>query len=90
MKAGVAPVLANPARQEIVRLLYVAPRTPSELSAALGLSQSYVSNLLAALKGHRLVTSERMGRNVLYDLDDRVRPAMQGVLPDPGTPFGGQ
>ena len=80
MKAVVAPVLANPARQEIMRLLYLAPRTPSELSAALGLSQSYISNLLAALKGHHLVTSERSGRKVLYDLDERVRPAMQGKI----------
>jgi DNA-binding transcriptional ArsR family regulator len=73
MKAVVAPVLANPARQEIMALLYLAPRTPSELAAVLGLSQSYISNLLAALKGHRLVTSERSGRKVLYDLDERVR-----------------
>jgi DNA-binding transcriptional ArsR family regulator len=81
MKAVVAPVLANPARQEIMALLYIEPRTPSELAAALGLSQSYISNLLAALRGHRLVTSKRMGRKVLYDLDDRVRAAMQEALP---------
>lgn len=80
MKAVVAPVLASPARQKIIALLYSAPQGPSDLAAALGLSQPYISNHLAVLKSHRLVRCERVGRRALYDLEESIRSAMQGAL----------
>lgn len=80
MKAVVAPVLDSPARQKIITLLYLEPRSPSELAAALGLSQPYISNHLAALKSHHMVRSQRVGRRALYELEEPVRSALQGAL----------
>lgn len=76
MKAVVAPVLASAARQRIIALLYSAPQGPSELATALGLSQPYISNHLAALKSHQLVKCQRLGRTAVYELEDSAREAM--------------
>ena len=78
----VAPVLASPTRQKIIALLYLEPQGPSELAAVLGLSQPYISNHLAAMRSHRLVTSHRRGRRALYELEDRARNAMAQALSD--------
>ena len=80
MKQVVAPVMESRTRQRIVSLLYSAPQGPSEIATALGLSQPYVSNQLAALKSHRLVTSRRVGRKSVYQLEDKAKAAMVTAL----------
>lgn len=67
-------------RQRIVSLLYSVPQGPTEIAAALGLSQPCVSNHLAALKSHQLVTSRREGRKSVYDLAEGARTAMTQAL----------
>jgi DNA-binding transcriptional ArsR family regulator len=85
MKHVVAPVMESPTRQRIVSLLYSAPQGPSEIAATLGLSQPYVSNHLALLKSHQLVTSRRAGRKAVYELEDRARAAMAQALATAGS-----
>ncbi|WP_406636012.1 ArsR/SmtB family transcription factor [Pseudarthrobacter quantipunctorum] len=80
MKQLVAPVMESHTRQRIVSLLYSAPQGPSEIATALGLSQPYISNQLAALKSHRLVTSRRVGRKSVYQLEDKAKAAMMTAL----------
>ncbi|HEU4667025.1 MAG TPA: metalloregulator ArsR/SmtB family transcription factor [Arthrobacter sp.] len=80
MKQVVAPVMDSRTRQRIVSLLYSAPQGPSEIATALGLSQPYISNHLAALKSHRLVTSRRVGRKSVYELEDRAQAAVAHAL----------
>ena len=80
MKQVVAPVMESRTRQRIVSLLYSAPQGPSEIATALGLSQPYISNQLAALKSHRLVTSRRVGRKSVSQLEDKAKAAMMTAL----------
>lgn len=80
MKQVVAPVMESRTRQRIVSLLYSAPQGPSEIATALGLSQPYISNHLAALKSHQLVTSRRMGRKSVYELEGTARAAIMNAL----------
>lgn len=80
MKQVVAPVMESRTRQRIVSLLYSAPQGPSEIATALGLSQPYVSNHLAALKSHQLVTSRRVGRKSVYELEERAQTAIMAAL----------
>ena len=67
-------------RQRIISLLYSAPQGPTEIAGTLGLSQSYISNHLAALKSYRLVKSHRKGRKSVYELQDKARAAMTAAL----------
>ncbi|AMB42182.1 ArsR family transcriptional regulator [Paenarthrobacter ureafaciens] len=80
MKQVVAPVLESQTRQRIISLLYSAPLGPTEIASTLGLSQSYISNHLAALKSHHLVTSHRNGRKSVYELEDKARAAVMAAL----------
>lgn len=63
-------VLADPTRLRIVELLLDGEATVSQLVAAIGASQSRVSNHLACLRWCRLVDSRKEGRNVVYWLAD--------------------
>lgn len=66
-------VLGDPTRLRIIEVLLAGEHTVSELTVAVGASQSRVSNHLACLRWCRLVESERRGRTVLYRVaDDRV------------------
>lgn len=76
----VAPVMESETRQRIISLLYSAPQGPTEIASALGLSQPYISNHLAALTSHRLVTSHREGRKSVYELEGKARAAMMVAL----------
>ena len=71
-------VLADPTRLALVRRLAEGEASVSELVAALGSPpQSRVSNHLACLRWCGLVTSEKVGRSVIYRLaDSRVVPLL--------------
>ena len=78
--AAVAPArlfkaLADPTRLALLRRLAEGDASVTELVAALGVPQSRVSNHLACLRWCELVTSEKVGRSVVYRL------AEPGVLP---------
>jgi DNA-binding transcriptional ArsR family regulator len=62
--------LSSPVRAAIVHRLTDGEQTVGALVDALGLSQPLVSQHLKVLRGSRLVTSERRGREVAYSLVD--------------------
>jgi DNA-binding transcriptional ArsR family regulator len=65
-------VLADPTRLALLRRLAEGDASVGELVAALGNPpQSRVSNHLACLRWCELVTSEKVGRSVVYRLADR-------------------
>lgn len=65
--------LASPNRLLILTRLRQSPCTVTDLSAAVGMEQSAVSNQLRLLRALGLVTGDRSGRNIVYRLfDDHV------------------
>lgn len=70
--------LANPTRYRIVEVLLGGPKNVSELVAALGVSQSLVSNQLACLKWCGYVSPQREGKYVYYAItDERIRTIVE-------------
>jgi DNA-binding transcriptional ArsR family regulator len=63
-------VLSAPARLAIVTELAAQSLVVHELVARLGMSQPLVSQHLRVLRGARLVTVERHGREAVYSLAD--------------------
>lgn len=72
--------LSNAGRLRILCALVPGDLTVSELVAALGASQSYVSGQLLRLRSEGLVACDRDGRSMRYRLDDpRVRPLLERI-----------
>jgi DNA-binding transcriptional ArsR family regulator len=61
-------VLSNPHRVRLIEELRCGERDVNGLQVALGISHSGVSQHLALLRAHRLVTERRDGRHVFYRL----------------------
>jgi ArsR family transcriptional regulator, zinc-responsive transcriptional repressor len=64
-------LLSTPTRLAIVTELAAQPRIVSELADRLDISQPLVSQHLRVLRGARLVTAERRGREARYSLVDQ-------------------
>ena len=64
-------LLSAPARLAIVTELAAQPRIVSELADRLDISQPLVSQHLRVLRGARLVSAERRGREARYFLVDQ-------------------
>ena len=62
--------LSSPVRGAVVHRLSEGEQTVGQLVEWSGLSQPLVSQHLRVLRGARLVTSERRGREVVYALTD--------------------
>jgi ArsR family transcriptional regulator len=58
--------VGNAARAQIVESLIEGPKTVTQLTSVVGLSQSAVSQHLSKLKECKIVTDERNGQEVLY------------------------
>ncbi|KQI70992.1 ArsR family transcriptional regulator [Loktanella sp. 5RATIMAR09] len=72
--------LSNPGRLRILCALVPHDMSVSELEAALGASQSYVSGQLLRLRNEGLVSCERNGRSMRYSLaDPRIRPLLERI-----------
>ena len=70
--------LSNPSRLLLLCHLIDQEQNVGELESALGLSQAYVSQQLARLRGEGLVTARRDGRIVYYSLaDTRIKPIIK-------------
>ncbi len=69
-KARFFKALAHPIRIRILELLVVRDRSVQELQGALGLDQSSVSQHLAVLRGHQVVSTRKEGATVRYALRD--------------------
>jgi DNA-binding transcriptional ArsR family regulator len=76
-KAQFFRALAHPVRIRILEILVRGGRTVQELQAALGLDQPIVSQQLAVLRNQNIVTAQKKGLRVRYELRD---PAIGDLL----------
>ena len=72
VRNAVFRALADPTRREILRLLRAAPRTSGEIAARFDSSWPTVSRHLSVLKDAGLVTAERNGQEIHYELNTSV------------------
>ncbi|MEL6838049.1 MAG: metalloregulator ArsR/SmtB family transcription factor [Pseudomonadota bacterium] len=78
--AALLKALSNPRRLRLLCALVPGPKSVGELEDLLGASQSYVSGQLLRLRAEGLVSCEREGRHMRYDLSDpRVRPLLERI-----------
>ncbi|GAC1521440.1 MAG: metalloregulator ArsR/SmtB family transcription factor [Thermoleophilaceae bacterium] len=70
--------LATPSRVRILSRLGAGDCSVTELTGALGMSQSAVSQQLRVLRHLSLVVGDRRGRNVIYALHDGHVAALLG------------
>lgn len=68
--AAMYKVLSDPTRVRIVSMLLAGELCVHELAEALEMTQSAISHQLAMLREMRLVTTQKVGRHVIYRLDD--------------------
>lgn len=73
--------VASPVRLSVILELAEAPRRVGELVELVEASQPVVSQHLRVLRAMRLVTGERIGREVVYSLaDDHVAHIARDAL----------
>lgn len=73
--------LSDATRTQILLALRKAPRYPSELADAIGVSRQLVSNHLSCLRGCGLVVAVSEGRRARYELaDQRIGHALDDLL----------
>jgi DNA-binding transcriptional ArsR family regulator len=75
--AGIASMLADPCRLQMLQYLTWGPCSVAELVELTGSSQPNVSNHLRNLRDHGLVESEKQGRLVIYRV---TSPAIAEVI----------
>jgi DNA-binding transcriptional ArsR family regulator len=63
--------LADPTRRSVFELIAKGPRSVAEITRALPVTQSAVSQHLKVLKGAQLVRSDALGNRNIYRLDPR-------------------
>ena len=80
---GAIVALADPTRRAVFEMVAVRPRSVSELTRALPVSQSAVSQHLKVLREARLVRSDQVGTRNIYRLDpqglDQMRKWLDGM-----------
>jgi ArsR family transcriptional regulator len=69
---AVFKALADPTRREILRLLRSGPKSSGELAESFQSAWPTISRHLAVLKEAQLVSTERNGSSVVYELDTTV------------------
>jgi ArsR family transcriptional regulator len=69
---AVFKALADPTRREILRLLRAGPRSSGDIAERFPSAWATISRHLAVLREAELVTTERNGSSILYELDTTV------------------
>jgi DNA-binding transcriptional ArsR family regulator len=73
--------LADPTRREILRLLRAKPLASGEIAKAFPAAWPTISRHLAVLKDAGLITAERQGQRIVYELNTSVvEDVVQHVL----------
>ena len=73
--------LSAPSRLRILARLHTGPASVNEIAAAVGMEGSAVSHQLRLLRHLGLVTGQRDGRQVVYELhDDHVADLLEQVV----------
>lgn len=78
-KAQFFRALAHPVRIKILEILVRGDRSVQELQKALKLDQPVVSQQLAVLRSRGIVTSQKQGLSVRYELRDPAVGQLLGV-----------
>ncbi len=69
---AVFKALADPTRREILRMLRSGPRASGEIAERFPSAWATISRHLAVLRDAELVTTERNGSSIIYELDTTV------------------
>lgn len=69
---AVFKALADPTRREILHLLRSGPKSSGEIADRFPSAWATISRHLAVLRDAELVTTERNGSSILYELDTTV------------------
>ena len=69
---AVFKALADPTRREILRLLRAGPKSSGELAEHFPSAWATISRHLSVLKEAELVSAERNGSSVMYELETTV------------------
>jgi DNA-binding transcriptional ArsR family regulator len=69
---AVFKALADPTRREILRLLRSGPKSSGDIAERFPSAWATISRHLAVLRDAELVTTERNGSSILYELDTTV------------------
>lgn len=69
---AVFKALADPTRREILRLLRDGPRTSGEIAESFPTAWATISRHLAVLRDAGLVSAQRDGSSVIYELETTV------------------
>jgi DNA-binding transcriptional ArsR family regulator len=73
--------LSTPSRLRILARLHAGTASVNEIAAAVGMDSSAVSHQLRVLRHLGLVTGQRVGRHVVYELyDDHVADLLDEVV----------
>jgi ArsR family transcriptional regulator, repressor of sdpIR and other operons len=64
--------LADPTRREIIRMLRSGPRTSGEIAEKFPIAWATISRHLGVLKEADLITAERNGTSIKYELNETV------------------
>ena len=73
--------LSAPSRLRILARLHTGPASVNDIAAAVGMESSAVSHQLRLLRHLGLVTGQRDGRHVVYELyDDHVAELLEQVV----------
>ncbi|MEX2154925.1 MAG: autorepressor SdpR family transcription factor [Gemmatimonadaceae bacterium] len=69
---AVFKALADPTRREILRLLRSGPKSSGDIAERFPSAWATISRHLAVLRDAELVTTERNGSSILYEIDTTV------------------
>jgi ArsR family transcriptional regulator len=69
---AVFKALADPTRREILHLLRTGPKSSGEIAEHFPSAWATISRHLAVLRDAELVTTERNGSSIVYELDTTV------------------
>lgn len=70
-------ILSDPSRIRILQLLKEGPLTVNVLVDTLGIERTLVSHHLKILRDNRMVTAEKIGRNVHYRIHNDLLSSVQ-------------
>ena len=80
--------LADPTRREIIKLLRRKARTSGEIAEHFPVAWATISRHLGVLKDAGLITAERNGNSIIYELDATVVQELIEHLMDWTNPGG--
>ena len=79
---GVFKALSDPTRREIIGLLRSGPQTSGDIAAQFQVAWPTISRHLAVLRDAGIVSAERDGSSVRYELNATVLQELVGVIYD--------